>query len=81
MQYKFDSFRRSEKPEFILCNPDGTHLSALHVHDTSCTLRYNDTSELSFVMDSAANADYGLVVTNRQIFVPDRKSVGRERVC
>lgn len=70
MQYKFDSFRRSEKPEFILCNPDGKQLSALHVHDTSCTLRYNDTSELSFIIDSAANADYGLVVTNRQIFVP-----------
>lgn len=71
MQYKFDSFRRSEKPEFILCNPDGKQLSALHVYDTSCTLRYNDTSELSFVIDSATNADYGLVVTNRQIFVPE----------
>ena len=70
MIYNFDSFQRNIKPEFILCNPDGSQLSALHVYDTSCTLRYNDTSEISFTMDSAANADYELVTTNRQILIP-----------
>lgn len=69
MIQNFDSFRQSEKPEFILCNPDGTELSALIVDNTRCILRYNDTSEVSFVVNEGCSDGYNLLATNRQILI------------
>ena len=76
----FDKYYRHEIPEFILCNPDNTQLGILSVGDTSCTLRYNDTSEISFnVYDRGVN-DFGeqktldvydKVNVYRQIYIKD----------
>ena len=69
MIQKFDYYRQSEKPEFILCNPDGTELAVLTVSDTECVLRYNDTSELSFLAEESGTDGYDLLETHRQVFV------------
>lgn len=69
MIQKFDYYRQSEKPEFILCNPDDTVLCALVVTDTKCVLRYNDTSELSFQVQEGCTDGYDLIETNREILV------------
>lgn len=69
MIQSFDYYRQSEKPEFILCNPDDIQLCALTVEKTSCTLRYNDTSELSFVVQEGCSDGYDLLAVNRQVLV------------
>ena len=69
MIQKFDYYRQSEKPEFILCNPDGTELAVLTVSNTECVLRYNDTSELSFLAEEGGTDGYDLLETHRQVFV------------
>lgn len=71
MIQKFDYYRHSEKPEFILCNPDGSQLAVLTAEETECALRFNDTSELSFVVYEGASDGYDLLETNRQILVED----------
>jgi len=68
---KFDYYRQSEKPDFILCNPDGTELCSLSVSSTNCILRYNDTSELTFIAEEGITDGYELIETHRQIFVED----------
>lgn len=69
MIQKFDNYRRSEKPDFILCNPDNTQLAALTVSNTRCALRYNDTSEISFSVNEGCGDGYDFIATNRQILV------------
>lgn len=69
MIQSFDYYRQSEKPEFILCNPDDTQLCVLVVSKTECVLRYNDTSELSFVVQEGCGDGYDLLETNREVLV------------
>lgn len=69
MIQNFDFYRQSEKPEFILCNPDDTVLCSLTVFDTQCTLRYNDTSELSFQVQEGCTDGYDLLAVNREVLV------------
>lgn len=76
----FDKYYRHEIPDFILCNPDNTQLGVLNVGDTSCALRYNDTSDLSFTAyDRGVNElgeqksldIYDKVNVYRQIYIKD----------
>lgn len=69
MIQNFDYYRQSEKPEFILCNPDDTQICVLTVSDTRCVLRYNDTSELSFQVTEGCTDGYDLLETNREVLV------------
>lgn len=69
MIQNFDYYRQSEKPEFILCNPDDTQICVLTVSDTRCVLRYNDTSELSFRVTEGCTDGYDLLETNREVLV------------
>lgn len=69
MIQKFDYYRQSEKPEFILCNPDDTQICVLTVSDTKCVLRYNDTSEISFQVTEGCTDGYELLETNREVLV------------
>lgn len=69
MIQNFDYYRQSEKPEFILCNPDDTQICVLTISDTRCILRYNDTSELSFQVTEGCTDGYDLLETNREVLV------------
>lgn len=48
MRVNFDHYKNLEKPDFYLCNPDGTELYSLPAVNRFVTLRFNDLSELSF---------------------------------
>jgi Protein of unknown function (DUF1142). len=79
MNISFDKFGKSEKPEFILCNPDESEIAVITVSETSCIIRFNATSELTFKVypkysDDSGTHDhlwYESVKTKRLIFVTD----------
>lgn len=74
MVTNFDYYRQIENPNMYLCNPDLRAICALNARDRSVTLRFNDLSELSFVVDkteSIAEKDYERIKTKRLVFLED----------
>lgn len=76
----FDKYYRHEIPDFILCNPDNSQIGVLNVGNTSCSLRYNDVSDLSFTVykkgvngiGEQANLDiYDKANVYRQVHIED----------
>ena len=51
MRFSFDYYHNLEKTDLYLCNPDGKELYPLPGRDRRVALRFNDISELSFVVD------------------------------
>ena len=51
MKLSFDYYHNLEKIDFFLCNPDGRELYPLLARDRRVVLRYNDLSELTFLVD------------------------------
>ena len=51
MRFSFDYYHNLEKTDLYLCNPDGKELYPLPGRDRRVALRFNDISELTFVVD------------------------------
>ncbi len=78
MKLNFDYYRSLEQTDLYLCNPDGRELFPLPGRNRNLKLRFNDLSELTFIVDSKTTLTsgemveleaYDLIQTRRLIYV------------
>lgn len=71
MRNSFDYYKKVEKPNMYLCNPDRTPIGFVNSENRHLVLRFNDLSELAFTVPKITGTEsvYDRIETKRLLFV------------
>lgn len=71
MRNSFDYYKKVEKPNMYLCNPDRTPIGFVNSENRHLVLRFNDLSELTFTVPKITGTEsvYERIETKRLLFV------------
>lgn len=71
MRNSFDYYKKVEKPNMYLCNPDRTPIGFVNSENRHLVLRFNDLSELTFTVPKITGTEsvYDRIETKRLLFV------------
>lgn len=71
MKNSFDYYKKVEKPNMYLCNPDRTPIGFVNSENRHLVLRFNDLSELTFTVPKIIGTEsvYDRIETKRLLFI------------
>ena len=71
MRNSFDYYKKVEKPNMYLCNPDRTPIGFVNSENRHLILRFNDLSELTFTVPkiTETRSVYDRIETKRLLFI------------